>query len=269
MRLFPAILLPALLSASCLRITAFCETDEDCPAGWMCGAQDRCTERLPEPADAALPDLATGDLAGPWPATCLEARALFPGATDGDFTLYVDHEPRKPWTAYCFQMNNNLDMGGDPPTEYLTLAPGRNVSRFPAGGKARGIDIETTYWRVRLDPRTLEVDANDRAFATSFGELWITGMEGSVYFMPFGVALDCAGAGSARGSATIDLSGTPFAVVADLFVRGGTEPGGSATYTADHKRVALRGGGACGWVAGSQTQDPLHGSGVPVPLIYQ
>ncbi len=70
--------------------------------------------------------------------------------------------------------------------------------------------------------------------------------------MPYGVAMDCRGAASQAGQARIDLTGTGFVLdAATLFVTGGSQPGGTAQITTDHRRAMLTGGGNCGWTAPS------------------
>jgi hypothetical protein len=64
--------------------------------------------------------------------------------------------------------------------------------------------------------------------------------------MPLGVAMDCKGGGSTTGSASIDLSGTPFAVTS------GWQDGGNSADGATGKTgrvVTVSGGGDCGWDA--------------------
>lgn len=256
----PAPLLPLLLLSACYRVTAFCEGDGDCAAGWSCGPEDRCVPPAPDLPAAELPLPA-------W--SCRALKAVDRSLPDGEYTLYAGGDPARPWRAFCLHMDGDGDLGRGP-AEYLTLSPERNFSRFPTGGTATGTTVLTSYARVRIDPLTLLVDAGDQTFATSSGQLRIPGGdEGrTVTAMPFAVAMDCLGAGSATGAAEIDLGGTPFFVVTAIFRRGGSAPGGAATYSEDRKRVSLSGGGACGWVAAGDSGYPINQSGPAVPLRY-
>src|ERR1041385_6987792 len=40
----------------------------------------------------------------PPPATCQDIKNNNPGAVDGEYTLYLGHDPTKPWTAFCHAM---------------------------------------------------------------------------------------------------------------------------------------------------------------------
>ena len=182
-----------------------------------------------------------------YPETCAELRAEYPGVGDGDNTLYIDHDPQKPWTAYC------RDMAGTP-KEYLplvNLADGKNFSQYTAGGPSPGTDVRTKYTRVRIDPIALIVDIDDTTYSSSSGQL----MHGNLVVtkMPYAVAMNCL-LGQATGLGQVDLTGTPFKVV-DEFCKGGENPIGVATISPDGKTVDLTAGGNCSWT--SPTLDKL------------
>jgi hypothetical protein len=201
-------------------------------------------------SEAACVDRPKGYACYPW--SCFGVKEGNPRATDGDYKLYVDGDPAKPWTAYCALMNAG-------PMEFLTLRTGTdlNFSQYSAGGASIGNDVRTTYERVRIDPVTLQIDINNQMFATSTGALLHSLLGVPVTAMPFGVAMSCGGA---PGSANIDLTGTPF-VVADPFAIGGWVPNGSVTKSADERQVTLTGEGYCGWnAAEGAPHDPMNGT---------
>ena len=182
-----------------------------------------------------------------YPETCAELRAAYPGVGDGDNTLYIGHDPQKPWTAYC------RDMAGTP-KEYLPLVnleDGKNFSQYTAGGPSPGTDVRTKFTRVRIDPIALIVDIDDTTYSSSSGQL----MHGNLVVtkMPYGVAMNCL-LGQATGLGQVDLTGTPFKVV-DEFCKSGENAIGVATISPDGKTVDLTAGGNCSWT--SPTLDKL------------
>ena len=91
------------------------------------------------------------------PSTCAAMKVL--GATaDGHYTLYVNGDATQPWSAWCHDMANT-------PVEYLTLAYTDNAnSMFESYGQ-EDLKAQTRYFKVRLDPATLNVDITDTRFA--------------------------------------------------------------------------------------------------------
>jgi hypothetical protein len=214
------------------------DNDGDGSCGWM---------RPPPSTESPLRPLGSSFqlqlVLVPHPASCAEVKALDPTATDGDYPLFLDHDVRRPWTAFC------RDMASEAPREYLPLqqtGADQNFASYTAGGRASGTTVRTSYQQLRIDPVTLEVDIADRTYASSSGSVTVAG--GTVTAVPYGVAADCAGAGSALGQASIDLGGTPFAVKDNGLVTWGMMPGGGATYLADGRSVNVTGGGNCGLV---------------------
>jgi hypothetical protein len=194
-----------------------------------------------------------------WPATCQAVKAARPSATDGAYTLYVDGNRRKPWTAWCH------DMAGSP-AEYLTLQRSgdtSNYSTYAAGIGAPGTSVRTAYARLRIDPVTLRVDTANQTFAVSTGS--VMHYPDVVTSMPFGVAMSCSGGPS---FANIDLRDTPFAVVADQFGIGGADPVGEAIYGEANQFVNLTGGGYCGWAAVLGSYNPFNQQGRPLNVVY-
>ncbi|WP_257448301.1 GON domain-containing protein [Archangium lipolyticum] len=192
-------------------------------------------------------------------ATCQEIRTADPTAIDGEYTLYVGGDAKKPWTAWCH------DMAGTP-REYLSLPSGTNYSQYTAGGYATGTSVRTDYAKVRIDPVTLRVSVADQTFAQSTGSLDHGGT--LVTSMPYGVAMSCDS--TASGMASIDLSGTPFAVAPNDFSLGGNSPAGTTTSSADGRVVSLTGGGYCGWNSWAPAYNPFNQTGGdPLHLEYR
>lgn len=205
--------------------------------------------------DAAAPDAARPDAARPCdlagcpgaceetstgpacvlPATCAEAQRH--GAPpDAPTPLYVDGDRARPWLAYC-----------DGDREYLPVPAATNFGQYTAGGSSPGTSRRTSYAMLRLDPSTLRVDVADARHATSVGGPMTHGQGGpTVDVLPVGVAIDCVAHGSSSGRGGVDLTGTPF-VVTSRFLVHGYMVAGSATPASPARRIALTGGGYCGY----------------------
>ena len=98
------------------------------------------------------------------PAICTDIKVHAPAATDGNFTLYLDGDSTKPWTAFCADM-------ATAPAEYLSVDPQHNSSQCASGGMSRGTTVVITFSRVRFDPISHKVDIPARSFAISTGML--------------------------------------------------------------------------------------------------
>jgi hypothetical protein len=156
---------------------------------------------------------------GARPASCLEARATT-GDVDGEYMLYLDNVPARSWLAYCH------DMAGAP-AEYLTLRaayPGANTSRLEAFDGDRFGAVNTTYERLRIDPRTRRVDISDHTFARTAGRARIDG-QGDVTVVPVAVAAACSNdlRIATRGHSNLDLSGTEFVIDSTFCLHGADE----------------------------------------------
>lgn len=173
------------------------------------------------------------------PQSCADVAAHTTLADDSNVTLYFSGDPSKPWTAFCH--------GG---LEYLALPAGaaNNYGQYSAGGASDGSDVRTSYTKVRLDPATAKLDISDQTFATSTGMLQHGGSSTEVTSMPLGIAMDCVADGSHTGVASIDLTGTPFALTTN-WATGGAHVGGSAMKSSANQKIAITGGGYCGWDA--------------------
>jgi len=167
------------------------------------------------------------------PATCQEIKDADPLAADGDYTLYVDHDPAKPWTVYCRNMAGT-------PAEYLTLLSTGNSVNFSqyTATSSQGSNVRTRYTKIRIDPVTLKVNIADQTFSSSTGQL----RHGSVTVtsMPYGVAMSCNQAPSGVGN--INLGGTSFKVAPNAFMQAGTNYSGTHLYSSADKVVNLTGG---------------------------
>jgi hypothetical protein len=173
------------------------------------------------------------------PTSCVDIKSHISGAADGTYTLYLGADTHKPWQAHCAGMATT-------PHEYLSLT-GANFAQYTQGGRSLGMDVRTTFTKVRFDPATLKVDITDRSFSTSNGTLNHAGSGTMVTSMPYGVAMDCAGNNRQTGVAQIDLSGTAFALTGNQFFKDGSNAGGSLQMP-DGRHATINGGGDCGWV---------------------
>ena len=190
------------------------------------------------------------------PATCAQVRQLSPGAQDGLQTLFLEGDAARPWVAWCH------DMAGTP-TEYLPLPhPAANVSEFLVDDSSAGSSVRTVYSRVRIDPATLSLLTGDPRFATSTGQLSFAGEQ--VTSMPLGSSLGCDASGRS-GQGSIDLRGTPFALVAGQFSLPGGAADGVLTGNED-QTLQLQGVPTCGWVASSASVQPMNQDGAPLSL---
>jgi hypothetical protein len=183
------------------------------------------------------------------PETCQAVHDADATAPDGEYTLYLKGDAAKPWLAWCH------DMAGTP-REYLSLKSDTNYSQYTAGGAVSGQSVRTSYAKVRLDPVTLQVSVADQTFAQSSGALNHGGTP--VTSMPYGVAMSCDR--RASGVASLDLSGTPFAVAPNEFALGSSSVG-STTYGVERSKVYLTGGGYCGWNSWAPAFNPFNQNG--------
>jgi len=177
------------------------------------GGHADATSPIDASSDGADGSTGNGDSGGSdapatgYPTTCAQAGA---DAGTQSVTLYVGGDPNKPWTAHC--------SGG---SAYLTLgSSSSNFSSYPGGGcaqNAHGPNTVTTTWSMlRIDPTTLVVDTSDHAGATSSGDTHETSGNGSVNTdyttMPYASARSCVDQNPGSATASVDLTGTPFAV---------------------------------------------------------
>lgn len=217
--------------ATCLADPTRCE----CSAGYTgngmtCANVDECAAA--DTCPAACLDK-PGSFECYAPQTCADVKAKVPTFTTGDVTLYLGGDPDRPWTAFCAANGK----------EYLTLTSAANYAQYT---RDPGADVRTTYTKIRIVPGTSGalVDIDDKTFASSMGSLMHGG--DTVTSMPYGVAMDCEGADSDTGIASIDLAGTPF-VVSDPFETRGADADGTSNVMNGGRQVTLTGGGNCGW----------------------
>jgi GON domain len=190
-----------------------------------------------EPADLEVPDSQPTVI--PFPRSCAEVRQSHSWANDGPHTLFVDHDQAKSWLAYCVDMDSS-------PKDYLTLPKGgdMNFSRYSAGGRSPGTEVETKYDKVRIDPLTLKLDISDQTFAVSTGSLMHLGVT-EVTSMPLGVAMSCGGGGA---SANVSTEGTSFLIVDKFATAGDVGHAGSAFVWWTNQNEEMWADGDCGWV---------------------
>jgi hypothetical protein len=204
-----------------------------------------------EPADPEVPDQQPTVI--PFPRSCAEVRQSHAWANDGPHTLYVDHDKARSWLAYCVDMDTS-------PKDYLTLPKGgdTNFSRYSAGGRSPGTEVETRYDKVRIDPLTLALDISDQTFAVSTGSLMHLGTT-QVTSMPLGVAMSCGGGGA---SANVDVSGTRFEIVDKFATAGDVGHTGTAFVWWTGQNEEMWADGDCGWVGPELTPaNPINNAG--------
>ncbi|MFH1723764.1 MAG: thrombospondin type 3 repeat-containing protein, partial [Elusimicrobiota bacterium] len=208
------------------------------------------------------------------PRSCADILDGYPGAPDGEYTIYPNNQIIP---VYCH------DMASGNPAEYLSLVntgPGINYSQYTAGGAVPGTDVVTHYAKIRFDPATLIVDIGNRTFASSTGQVHHGGKP--VTWMPYGTAEGCNWGPHGRGN--IDLRGTPFRVHDEFYRWGWAEGGGSVSdldgpvpldtttappvYRVSSQVVDLTGGGYCGGTSLFRNPTPETGKGGKLRLGY-
>ncbi|MBP8121258.1 MAG: hypothetical protein KAZ26_01415 [Caldilineaceae bacterium] len=174
------------------------------------------------------------------PFTCQDIHNRYPSALDGIYTFYVYGDESAPFSLYCHHMSTN-------PAGYLSLVNTGDLSNFSravAGQFWQGTDVVTQFSKVRLDPRTLEIDIRDLTFSQSTGH--ITG-GWDFASVPLATASNCAGTSVPPGSANVDLRGTLFVIdnSVNFYVRGYLA-NGVTTISNQRQLVDLTGWGLCG-----------------------
>ena len=187
---------------------------------------------------------------GLYPVSCNEVLVGTPGAPDGEYTLYAENDPARPWQAWCHHMD-------DRPQEYLILpmtGEDYNYSKYVPGPLQEGTIVRTMYSRVRINPYCFRVHVGDQTFSTSTG-LLMHGRD-AVTSMPYAVAMDCVDPYSMYGCANVDVRGTPFTVPPEQWSLGGFAAEGVVVSSADHQEIQIGGGGFCGYAFPSEAPDP-------------
>ncbi len=174
----------------------------------------------------------------PLPQSCADVSAAM---GDGEYVLALGGDPTRPYTAYC--------AGGRTYLTLLNTQPGSNESNYDATsfGPPTNTLIKTRFQKVRFDPGTRRLIADDYTFSTSQGQ----GTAG-----PFGATvvtrLALATAGNCVGTATppvtnLDLRGLPFQITTNnAWVSQGSNPYGTSSFLYDRQVLNASGGGACG-----------------------
>ncbi|MFY2559475.1 GON domain-containing protein [Corallococcus terminator] len=180
-------------------------------------------------------------LTGPFsavPKSCAEARALDPTQGNGEYLLQVSGQLVD---IYCHNMATT-------PAEYLTLRYGWGTSNYSSygAGNTSPTGLKTSFYRLRFHPDSLLVDWNDTTFSLSTGSAHIGGSSTASTSMGFALAADCNGEYSQGGMASIDLTGTQFALVPSEIAGQGWRFNGSVDFSHGDQRISIRGGGYCG-----------------------
>lgn len=149
--------------------------------------------------------------ATPDAATSLASSCVGLGANsiDKNALLYLDGDAMKPYSAHC-----SADL-----KTYIPLE-GPNLSSYPVGGCGTlapnaTVGVTTTWQMMRFDTVMHAVDTGDYTFATSTGRTHESSGNGlfehDFLNIPFGSGRSCI-SGTAQTVATIDLTGTHFAL---------------------------------------------------------
>ena len=177
--------------------------------------------------------------------SCRDIAALSKQYDDGIYWLRLQGQPVQ---LYCH------DMAGKP-REYLELPEG-NCSEY--GSNTDGVTrrLQTCFRKVRIDPESLRVDVGDLAFSHTRKTGIIRHGQMVVEAMPYATAMACDAPDRPVGRASINLSGTGFAVV-DTFRAQGYQARGEAHQDDSGQRWELEGGGFCGWIAPGTVYNPM------------
>ncbi len=177
--------------------------------------------------------------------SCREIAALSKAYGDGIYWLRLQGQPVP---LYCH------DMAGKP-REYLELPRG-NCSAY--GSNIDGVtrQVQTCFRKVRIDPESLRVDVGDLTFSHTRKTGIIRQDHMVVEVMPYATAMACDAPDLPVGRASINLSGTVFAVV-DTFRAQGYQARGAAHQEDSGQRWELEGGGYCGWIAPGTIYNPM------------
>ena len=204
-----------------------------------------------------------------YPVSCADIIKNNSLSPDGEYKLYISSNPKKIWTAYCY------DMAGTP-KEYLSLqytGGDSNFSQYTAGGSSSGTDVRTNYTKIRIDPNSLKVDVGDQTFASSNNNSLIHGHSGGdiVTSMTYGTAMSCVDntPDNDYGIANIDLRDTPFKMNKDNLHSGGFDNKATAVIDSSQQVVSITGGGFCGWNSLSSLSNPYNfNGGFDLQLFY-
>ena len=235
-------------SSYTLRIDGGDEQEEACavvgPQSYAVRIGSRCNGSVTSPSDTEGPE---GFLQLSYeggvpslqevPKTCLELKFANFSRVSGQYTLYADRDPEKPWTALCrgmeafSQKRFPLDGRDGVIKEYLELSEQDGASNLmQAGGDAsNSVSVETKYRAIRLDPNTFEVDVVDLQEADSTKRNPNAGESSVKYGIVYSTTAECCDR-TYPGAGKVDLRGTGF-VVDDTFDLVGNCPMGGVSFT--------------------------------------
>ncbi|XP_018310553.1 A disintegrin and metalloproteinase with thrombospondin motifs gon-1 isoform X1 [Mycetomoellerius zeteki] len=186
------------------------------------------------------------------PVTCLEIQKRLKATTDGEYPLLIGG---RNMTIYCHGMSSAE------PREYLTLPAGdsenyaeiydkrlRNPHTCPFNGQRNDscncvselgtVSGRTMFKRVRIDPATLFIIANDYTFS------WTKGMQRVEY----GKAGDCYSLVECpQGRFSIDLRGTALGLSSEITWVKETSTSSLAINRINNQRIVGKCGGYCGF----------------------
>ncbi|MEP6862906.1 MAG: EGF domain-containing protein [Deltaproteobacteria bacterium] len=180
------------------------------------------------------------------PQTCADLASHGVAVNNSSHTLYLGGLASQPWTVYCAG-------AGASAKEYLALT-GTNTSIYEHGGDSPGTDVKTAFTKIRFMVATKLIDISDRTFATSTGMVNHSNNGTMVTSMAYGIAMNCKQAGDNSTTASFDISATHFAFDTNsTFSTGGSQASGSVGLSSQNQKLAVHGGGFCGWEAPTGT----------------
>lgn len=180
------------------------------------------------------------------PQTCADLANHGVAVNNSSHTLYLGGLATQPYTVFCAGT-------GAAANEYLSLS-GTNTSIYQQGGDSPGTDVKTSFTKVRFMVATKLIDISDRTFSTSVGMVNHSNTGTMVTSMAYGVAMNCKGANDSSTTASFDISATQFAFDTNsTFTKGGNQAGGSIQLSSQNQKLAVHGGGFCGWEAPTGT----------------
>ncbi len=174
------------------------------------------------------------------PQTCADLVAHAVASAGTSQMLYLDADPSKPWTVFCSPTN----------TEYIAVNA-NNVSKYEHGGASPGTDVVTTFSKVRFVVATKKIDISDRDYAVDNGGMVNHSGNGTmVTSMPLGIAMNCKATNDKSTRATVDLTGSHFAMTgAAAFAGAGSSHNQATAMSNNNQKAVIDGGGFCGWNA--------------------
>jgi hypothetical protein len=220
--------------------------------GFTCTDVDECAAST-DNCDAACQNT-SGSFVCYAPQTCADIATHGVAVNNSSHTLYLGGLATQPWTVYCAGAGANAK-------EYLSLT-GANTSVYDHGGDSPGTDVKTSFTKIRFVVATKLIDISDRTFASSTGSVNHSNTGTMVTSMAYGIAMNCKAPNDNSTTANFDISATHFAFdPGSTFSTYGSQASGSAALSSQNQKLAVKGGGFCGWEAPTGTpMNPFNGN---------